>query len=140
MDKKLLQDYVDARELVRETEGEIRRLLRKKGTVVQDVVKGSTHDYPYTEQRFKVRGTAFDTKDDNSLRKKERLLEQRRESAEKMWLQVEAWMLGIPARVQRIVMGRYLEGLTWEKVAARMGRRATADSVRMELKRFLEEK
>lgn len=140
MDKKLLQDYVDARELVRETEGEIRRLLRKKGTVVQDVVKGSTHDYPYTEQRFKVRGTEFDTKDDNSLRKKERLLEQRRESAEKMWLQVEAWMLGIPARVQRIVMGRYLEGLTWEQVAARMGRRATADSVRMELKRFLEEK
>lgn len=140
MDKKLLQDYVDARELVRETEGEIRRLLRKKGTVVQDVVKGSAHDHPYTEQHFKVFGTAFTAKDDIRLRREKMLLGERQERAERVKIQVEEWMLGIPARMQRIVMGRYLEGLTWEQVAERMGRRATADSVRMELKRFLEEK
>lgn len=140
MDKKLLQDYVDARELVRETEGEIRRLLRKKGTVVQDVVKGSAHDYPYTEQHFKVRGTEFGTKDDSRLRREKMLLGERQERAERVKLQVEEWMLGIPARVQRIVKYRYLDGLTWEQVAARMGRKATADSVRKELDRFFEKK
>ena len=46
-------------------------------------------------------------------------------------------MLTIPARMQRIVRYRYLEGLSWEQVAARMGRGATADGVRKELERFL---
>ena len=40
--------------------------------------------------------------------------------------------------MQRIIRYRYLEGLTWEQVAMRMGRRATADSVRKELERFFE--
>lgn len=140
MEKKLLRDYVDARELVMETEGEIRRLLRKKGTVVQDAVKGSAHDYPYTEQHFKARGTAFTAKDDIRLRREKMLLGERQERAERVKLQVEEWMLGIPARVQRIVKYRYLDGLTWEQVAARMGRKATADSVRKELDRFFEKK
>ena len=46
-------------------------------------------------------------------------------------------MLTIPSRMQRIVKYRYLEGMSWEQVATRMGRKATADSVRMELNNFI---
>lgn len=50
---------------------------------------------------------------------------------------MDEWLLTVPIRMQRIIRYRYLEGLAWEQVAARMGRRATADSVRMELNNFL---
>ncbi|WP_276950595.1 RNA polymerase subunit sigma-70 [Acetatifactor muris] len=140
MDKTILQDYIDACELIKETEKDIQRLNQKKKTIIQTNVKGSMHEFPYVEQHFKVRGTTFSVKDDSRLRYEERLLEQRKANAEQIKLQVEEWMLTLPPRMQRIVKYRYLEGLAWEKVAIKMGRKATADSVRKEFERFSEEK
>ena len=51
--------------------------------------------------------------------------------------QVEAWMLTIPQRMQRIIRYRVFEELSWNEVAIRMGRKATADSVRMEYANFM---
>ena len=137
MDKAILQEYIDACELVKETEKEIRKLNQKKKTIIQTNVKGSMHEFPYVEQHFKVQGTTFTVKDDSRLRYEEKLLERQKAKAEQIKLQVEEWMLTIPSRMQRIVKYRYLEGLSWEQVAAKMGRKATADSVRMELNKFL---
>ena len=39
--------------------------------------------------------------------------------------------------MQRIIRYKIFEGMTWEQVAVKMGRKATADSVRMEMERFL---
>ncbi len=137
MDKNILQEYIDACELVKETEQEINKLNQKKKTVIQTNVKGSMHEFPYTEQRFKIQGTAFSVKDDSSLRHEEKLLVQRKARAEQIKIEVEEWMLTIPSRMQRIIKYRYLEGMSWGQVAVMMGRRATADSVRMELRKFL---
>lgn len=139
MDKMILQDYVDACELVKETEAEIHKLNRKKKTVIQTNVKGSMHEFPYVEQHFKVQGTTFTVKDDSHLRYEEKLLERQKANAEQVKLQVEEWMLTLPSRMQRIVKYRYLEGLAWEKVAMKMGRKATGESIRKELERFLKE-
>ena len=138
MDKAILQDYMDACELVKETEAEIQRLNRKKKTVIQTNVKGSSPDFPYIPQHFKIQGTTFTLKDDSQLRYEERALEQRKARAEEVRRQVDEWLLTIPIRMQRIIRYRYLEGMTWEQVAVRMGRRATADSVRKELERIFE--
>ena len=46
-------------------------------------------------------------------------------------------MLTIPSRMQRIIRYRYLEGLAWKQVAARMGRKATENSVKKEFERFM---
>ena len=138
LDKTILQDYIDACELVKETEAEIRKLDRKKRTVVQTNVKGSSPDFPYIPQHFKIQGTTFTVKDDSHLRYEEKALAQRKARAEEVRLQVDEWLLTVPIRMQRIIRYRYLEGLTWEQVAMRMGRRATADSVRKELERFFE--
>ena len=137
MDKAVLQEYIDACELVKETEKEIQKLNRKKKTIIQTNVKGSMHEFPYVEQHFKVQGTTFTVKDDSRLRYEEKLLERQKAKAEQNKLQVEEWMMTISSRMQRIVRYRYLEGMTWEQVAAKMGRKATADSVRMELNKFL---
>lgn len=140
MDKTVLQDYIDACELVKETELAIHRLRQKKRTVVQTSVKGSSHEFPYTPQHFRVRGSAFTVRDDNRLRREEDLLIQRKAAAEQTGLQVEEWMQTIPARMQRIIRYRYFDGLTWDQVAAKMGRKAAADSIRKECERFLEKK
>lgn len=137
MDKNILQEYIDACELIKDIEKEIHKLNQKKKTIIQTNVKGSMHEFPYIEQHFKVQGMAFTVKDDISLRYEEKLLVQQKAKAEQIKLQVEEWMLTIPVRMQRIVKYKYLEGLSWGQVAVRMGRKATADSVRMELSNFL---
>ena len=137
MDKTVLQEYIDACELVKDIEAEIQKLNRKKKTVIQTNVKGSMHEFPYVEQHFKVQGTTFTVKDDSRLRYEEKLLEQQKAKAEQVKLQVEEWMLTIPSRMQRIIRYRYLEGMSWGQVAVKMGRRATGESVRKEFENFL---
>ena len=137
MDKHILNDYIDACELVKETEADIRRLKKKKKTIVQTNVKGSNPDFPYQEQHFQIQGTAFTYQDDGNLRLEEKLLEERKENATKIKLQVEQWLNTIPNRMQRIIRYKIFEGMTWEQVATRIGRKATGDSVRMEFNNFM---
>ena len=138
MEKHILQDYIDACELIKETEADIRKLKRKKKTIIQTNVKGSNPNFPYQEQHFKVQGTAFTFRDDSELRIEEKLLTERKANAEKIKLLVEAWMNTIPNRMQRIIRYRIFEGESWEQVAKRLGRKTTGDSVKMEYRRFLE--
>jgi hypothetical protein len=46
-------------------------------------------------------------------------------------------MVTIPARMQRIIRWKLFEGLTWEETAAKLGRKATGDSVKKEFQRFM---
>ncbi len=137
MDKRILNDYIDACALVKETEEDIRRLKKKKKTVIQTNVKGSNPSFPYQAQHFKVQGTAFTYLDDSSLRMEEKLLEQRKESAENIKRQVEEWMLTIPIRMQRIIRYKIFEERTWERVATLLHARS-GESVRKEFERFME--
>ena len=140
MDKQILSDYIDACELVKETEKDIMRLNQKKKTIIQEKVKGSMHEFPYTEQNFKIQGSAFSAEDDDRLRREEKLLEQRKANAERIKVQVEEWMLTIPARMQRIVKMKYFKKKTWDEVAINLGKTATADNIRKEFERFLQKK
>ena len=70
MDKKLLSDYIDACELVRETEQQIRRLQEKQSETTQDSVRGSNPEFPYNSQHFKIEGTTFSMRDDTRLLEK----------------------------------------------------------------------
>ena len=139
MDKKVLQDYIDACELVKETEQDIVKLERKKKTIVQGSVKGSMPDFPYAEQHFRVEGTPFTYSDDFQIRAEKVLLENRKEKAEKIKVSVDEFMDTIPSRMQRIIRMKYFEGLNWEQVADRMGRNATGNGVKKEFERFIKE-
>ena len=139
MDKKILNNYIDACALVKETEKDIRRLKKKRKTVIQTNVKGSNPRFPYQEQHFKVRGTTFTYQDDGNLRLEEKLLEQRKENAERIKKQVEEWMLTIPIRMQRIIRYKVFEEMTWEQTAAKIGRKATENGLKKEFERFMKE-
>lgn len=137
MNKDILSEYIDACELIKETEQDIARLQKRKRTIVTGRVKGSMNDFPYAETHFKIEGTSYTYSDDRQLRAEEKLLEERKANAERIKVEVEAWMNTIPVRMQRIIRYKFFEDLTWEGVAVKLGRKATADSVRMEFVNFM---
>lgn len=138
LDKQILEQYIDACELVEEAKEELRRLRKQRKRIEQDIVKGSSPEFPYTAHNFHVQGISYSVlKDPRSVEVQEKILQQRIEAAAKIKQQVEAWMLTIYPRMQRIIRYRIFEELTWAQVAVRMGRKATADSVRMEFTNFM---
>lgn len=137
MDKRILYDYIDACELIKETEAEIRKLRKKKKTITRTSVSGSNPEFPYNPQHFEIEGTVFTYKDDSDLREEEKILEERKKNAEKIKLEVEKWMNTIPNRMQRIIKYKIFDELTWRQVAQKMGRKATGDSIRMEFNNFM---
>lgn len=71
VDKNILSDYIDCRELLKETERDIRRLKKKRKTIVQTNVSGSNPEFPYNPQHFKISGTTFTYEEDARLRMEE---------------------------------------------------------------------
>ena len=140
VDKQILYQYIDACELVKETEEDIRKIKQMRKRIEQDIVKGSSHDFPYTPVNFHVEGLSYSAvSDPRGLEVQEQILEERKAAAQAIKLQVEAWMLTIPQRMQRIIRYKIFEEMTWAEVAVKMGRKATADGVRVEFQRFMEE-
>ena len=140
MDKQILEQYIDACELVKDTEEEIRKLRKSRRQIQQDSVKGSSHEFPYRLQTYHLEGLAYAAvKDSDELERREKLLAERIRRAEQIKMQVEVWLLTISPRMQRIIRYKFFEEMTWGQVAIRMGRKATADSVRMEFTNFMKE-
>lgn len=140
MDKEILKQYIDACEQVKEAKADILRLKKNRKKIVQDRVSGSAHEFPYTAKSFHIEGLSYPVvKDPDELDRREAILQERLQKAEEIKRRVEAWMLTIPQRMQRIIRYRIFEELPWGEVAIKMGRRATADSVRMEYTNFMKE-
>ncbi|MGI5948489.1 MAG: RNA polymerase subunit sigma-70 [Lachnospiraceae bacterium] len=138
MDRKILEQYIDACALVDEAKKELGRLKRQRKRIEQDIVKGSSPEFPYIAKSFHVEGIAYSVlRDPRSVEEQEKILQQRIDNATRIKLEVEAWMLTIPPRMQRIIRYKIFDELTWAQVAVRMGRKATADSIRMEYTNFM---
>lgn len=139
MDKQILEQYIDACELIKDTKDEIRKLRKHRSQIQQDSVKGSSHEFPYTLQTYHLEGLGYAAvKDPDELDRMEKLLEERIRNAEKIKRQVEAWLNTISPRMQRIIRYRIFEELTWAQVAVKMGRKATEEGIRKEFIRFME--
>ncbi|MCB6610209.1 RNA polymerase subunit sigma-70 [[Clostridium] symbiosum] len=138
MEKEILNQYIDACELIKETEKEIQRLRQRRKVILQDSVKGSMHEFPYAAQSFHIEGLAYTTVQTPSLLDDtEELLEERIAAAAEIKVQVEAWLNTVPQRLQRIIRMKIFEEMTWAQVAVRMGRKATPDGIRKEFENFL---
>lgn len=138
MDKRILEQYIDACAQVKETEAELEKIRRAKKRQEQDAVKGSSHDFPYTMQTYRIEGLAYASMQEPGAEDRlEEVLKERLRNAARIKQDVEVWINTIPVRMQRIIRYRIFERMTWEQVAIRMGRGATGDSVRVEYVRFM---
>jgi len=144
MDKSILCQYMDACELVKETELEIAKIKRQRETILRDSVKGSMHDFPFTERRIHIQGLP-----DRVVRKSEWL-----ENRERLLIYHQYISLNIFGYMNNqvlypqkehllkaiIIRFRVFEGLKWSEVAIRMGRGTTEDGIKKEFQRFTKEK
>ena len=136
MDKKILEDYIDACEFIKDTEAEIKK-LEKKRKFVQDKVRGSNPEFPYEERSFSLGGTIETVADAASLAREKRILEEQRKVASDLKLGVEEWMKEIPFRMQRIIRYKFFNRLSWEEVATLMRCKAGGEAMRKEYDRFM---
>ncbi|MGN1155542.1 MAG: RNA polymerase subunit sigma-70 [Agathobacter sp.] len=137
LNKKVLEEYIDACKLVEETEKDIRNLEKRQNAVQQDSVQASNPEFPYQMTHVHIEGIKASVERDARIRYEKSLLEVRKKKAEQIKLEVQQLLNEAPPRIQRIIRMKYFEGYSWEKVAKELGRKATADSVRMELTNFL---
>lgn len=138
MDKRLLSDYIDICELIRETEEEIQSMRKKE--IVHDKVSGSNPEFPYQKRGFHVSGINEVCLDSRRLKREMAMLEEQKRHAEELKTEIDKWMKTIPIRMQRIVRMKYFEEKPWEEVADCIGRKATGESIRKEFERFLQKK
>ena len=139
MDKKILEDYIDACAFIKDTEAEIARLEKKK-RYVQDKVRGSNPDWPYEERSFNIGGTTETVQDSATLAKERQILDEQRRIALDLKLGVEEWMKEIPFRMQRIIKYKFFNRLSWEEVATLMKCKGGGDAMRKEYDRFMRKK
>ena len=138
MDKEILEQYIDACELIKDTKEEIGKLRKRRRQIQKDSVKGSAQEFPYTLQTYHLEGLGYATvKDPDELDRMEELLAERIRNAERIKRQVEAWLNTVSPRMQRIIRYRVFDDMTWAQVAVKMGRKATEASVKMEFQRFM---
>ncbi len=137
MNKKVLEEYIDACKLVEETEKDIQKLEKRQNAVQQDSVQASNPEFPYQRTHVHIEGIHASVERDARIRYEKSLLEVRRKKAEQIKLEVQQLLNEAPPRMQRIIRMKYFECYSWEEVAKELGRKATADSVRMELTNFL---
>lgn len=140
MDKSILCQYIDACELIKETEADIQRVKRQRKTILQDRVHGSMQEFPFTAQSFKIQGMAYSVvSEPGALEAEERLLEQQKDRAQALKLEVETWMLTIPMRMQRIIRYKIFKNFSWGEVAAKMGEGKSGDAYRKQLDDLLKD-
>ena len=98
------------------------------------------HDFPYSGKTFHIEGISPDAeKASKEETYQEELANRRKESAQAIREQVDDWLLTVSPRMQRIIRYKIFDKMTWGEVAAKMGRKATADGIRMEFQRFMED-
>ena len=139
MDKEILEQYIDACELIKDTKEEIGKLRKRRRQIQKDSVKGSAQEFPYTLQTYHLEGLGYATvKDPVELDRMEELLAERIRNAERIKRQVETWLNTVSPRMQRIIRYRVFDDMTWAQVAVKMGRKATEEGIRKEFIRFME--
>lgn len=135
--RQILNDYIDACELIRETEEDIQRLEKFRTATVHVKVKGSMPEFPYLEQGINIGGVQYDTRNEGQLMMEKQILDERRKAADAIRLQAEDIINRAPIRMQRIIRYKCVERLSWRETAKRMGGNCTEESIRKEFERFL---
>lgn len=142
--KRILEQYIDLIQEKEEVQKRITKLNRKLELInqdgnVKDAVKGGVGGW----QTFHLEGFPVADEDETKylLNKNIRILEQREHDIAEMVVKVDEYLNTLnDSRMRRMITFKYIQGMTWYQVADAMKGNHTADSCRMDMKRFLEKK
>lgn len=142
LEKQLLKQILDIRKEIMDLEKSIisteKKIETLKKSEVCDTVTGSRSDL--TIGPIKIRGNP--QKDYGrrlrELQKKKTLMEDKKTELLQAEREAEEYIQSIQdSSLRRIMRYRYMDGMGWQQVAVRMGKRYTADSCRMMHNRFM---
>lgn len=141
MKKTALEQYISLKEEIKDIESRIQRLQRKLQRIneegdVRYAVKGGDGG----QQTFHIEGFPVAEEDEVKylIRKNIRILEERKAKAAEQVVEVEKYINTIEdSRMRRMITLRYIDNLSWWKVANRMGKGYTEDSCKKQMERFL---
>jgi DNA-directed RNA polymerase specialized sigma24 family protein len=134
MTQQDLKDFKLLKKEIKLLETEIQQLGYE---TVTDTVRGSDREWPYIDHVITITGL-----DQKGYRKKvkylTRRLKRRKETLQDKWVEVDKFIAGLDNSVDRqMITLRYVEGLKWEEVAAKMGSGYSVDSVKKAHERLL---
>ena len=145
IDKNVLEQYTsikkeiaDLERMIAESNSKIKKFEKQ---VVSDTVTGTRPDL--TIGPIKITGIAQQQIDRENELNRNRIQKMKRfkKKLEKLVAEVEEYIQKIPdSEVRRIARMRYIENLSWRRVAVHMGKGYTEDSCRIKMDRFLEKK
>ena len=117
--KKLLTQYTDLQAEIKDLEKRIKKLENFK--VEHDKVTGSNSEFPYQPRSFTIEG--YNIQDVDRLNKVKSLLVDRKDKCEDMKIEIEKFISTIPdSRTRRVFQYRYVDGLSWQAIARRIGK------------------
>ena len=147
MEQEALRQYISLKAEIADLEARIRRTreeidrLESGKVLVADSVKGTRPDGTYGSIR--ITGYAYSSAERLRyvLDKREKELKKCQDRLLDIVNEAEAYVSRVSdSRMRRMLRYRYMDGLSWVQVAQKMGRKCTADSCRVALQRFFEEK
>jgi len=135
--KESLVQYCDIKVEIKELEQKIERLEPKTHDIVSDSVDSTTKHFPIIRNHAKIIG--LNQKAIKQLEHYKTILEDRYERLLEMQTELEEFIDALPtSRLRRIFEYRYIDQLTWQQVAQKIGNNASEESIRKEHDRFLE--
>lgn len=134
MDKEQLSQL---RHLKKEIEIIENQMDGLKISVVTDSVRGSSPNFPYAAHKINITGADYQTYENRLDRLRKRIGKKRVELISLVEEITEYIDTVEDSLIRQIIILRYVNGLTWEGVAEKIGGNNTADSVRMLHNRFL---
>lgn len=123
--KNLLKQYNDLIIEIKDIESRITKLQNKQIKIEFDKVKGSNNEFPYEPRSFTIEGYNYSEADkkEERLIKYNNLLCKRKQKCEDLKLQIEEFIFSIPdSRTRRVFQYRYIENLSWQAIAMRIGK------------------
>lgn len=108
----------------------IQRLEEREVPVVSGKVRGSSHDFPYTEIRTTV--LMYEPKTNDAIQELLKMKRERREKAEKKVVEIEDFISYIPDSETRQIFELYFqEGMRQQDIAKRMNMEQSTISKRI---------
>ncbi len=122
---KILKQYTDLKIEIKELEKELIRIRQKEIELVHDSVIRSKPTFPYNEQIINIMG-----KDEKEYQEKNKkiqaiyeILKERKIKCMDLVIQIEQYISKIPDSQLRLIFRlRYIQDLTWQAIAFRIGK------------------
>jgi DNA-directed RNA polymerase specialized sigma subunit len=105
--------------------------------ITTDSVKGSMPEYPYVEHTIKIEGIDYSGYN-RAVNKIKKQLQEKLDELEKVLESMFDYIYSLPdSEMRQILTLRYIDGLTWQEVAERMGCQGDGSTQRKRHDKFM---